>query len=259
MTSIPGLPTGYTVELPLYEGPLDLLLELIEHAELDITKISLAAVADQYLEYMQTMAAASLEDMSFFLVVAARLLQIKSEALLPRPPSREPGEEDPGDELARQLVAYKKYKQIAVLLSDREQKGLRTYLRSAPVPKIGSTLELSGLNAQDLRAIMASVLLREPRGEPVDNVVRPPLVRIRDRIVGIVRSLNRLANVTFREVMQDARSRIEIVVSFLAMLELIKQRQVTAQQDELFGSIRIERGPEWDADQALSFELEFDE
>lgn len=251
--------TGYTVELPLYEGPLDLLLELIERAELDITKISLASVADQYLDYIRSAAASNLEDLSFFLVVAARLLQIKSEALLPRPPVRELGEEDPGDELARQLVAYKKYKQIAILLSRREKEGLRTFLRSAPAPELDVRLELSDLEVEDLRALMASVLAREPRGEPVDTVMRPPLVRIRDRIMRIVRSLNRLANVTFHEVMDDARSRIEIVVSFLAMLELIKQGQVTAEQDELFGSIRLERGPEWDADQALSFELEFEE
>lgn len=248
----------YTVELPLYEGPLDLLLELIERAELDITKISLASVADQYLDYLQNVSG-SLDDLSFFLVVAARLLQIKSEALLPRPPEREPGEEDPGDELARQLVAYKKYKQIAILLYQREKAGLRTFLRSAPPPRTDTRLELADLDVEDLRALMASVLAREPRGEPVDDVVRPPLVRIRDRILRIVRSLNRLATITFQEVMHDARSRLEIVVSFLAMLELIKQGQVTAEQSELFGSIQIERGPEWDADQALSFDLEFDE
>lgn len=250
--------SSYTVELPLYEGPLDLLLELIERAELDITKISLAAVADQYLDYLQSVSG-NLDDLSFFLVVAARLLQIKSEALLPRPPEREPGEEDPGDELARQLVAYKKYKQIAILLSQREKAGLRTFLRSAPSPKMDTRLELADLDVEDLRAMMASVLAREPRGEPVDTVVRPPLVRIRDRILRIVRSLNRLATVTFQDVMGDGHSRIEIVVSFLAMLELIKQGQVTAEQSELFGSIQLERGPKWDADQALSFELEFDE
>jgi segregation and condensation protein A len=96
---------AYTVLLPVYEGPLDLLLDLIERAELDITRVSLAQVTDQYLEYLRLIPAHDLADLASFLVVAARLLQIKSEALLPRPPTREPGEEDPGDALARQLMA----------------------------------------------------------------------------------------------------------------------------------------------------------
>jgi len=93
--------TVYTVRLPVYEGPLDLLLELIERAELDITKIALAQVTDQYLAHLRSVAERDLADLASFLVVATRLLQIKSEALLPRPPEREPGEEDPrrdGDE-----------------------------------------------------------------------------------------------------------------------------------------------------------------
>jgi len=98
----------YAVQLPVFEGPLDLLLELIERAELDITRVSLAQVTHQYLEYLRLVPAHDLADLAAFLVVAARLLQIKSEALLPRPPTREPGEEDPGDALARQHIAYKK-------------------------------------------------------------------------------------------------------------------------------------------------------
>ena len=84
---------GYTIELPVYQGPLDLLLELIERAELDITRVALAQVTDQYLAYLQQFSEYHLEDLASFLVIASRLLQIKSEALLPRPPVREPGEE----------------------------------------------------------------------------------------------------------------------------------------------------------------------
>ena len=144
----------YRIQLPIYEGPLDLLLELIEQAELDITKIALAQVTDQYLAYLRQVPERLLEDLISFLLVATRLLQIKSEALLPRPPEREPGEEDPGDALARQLVAYKKYKQVAVLLSDREQDGLRSYLRLTTPPMYESKIDLTGvdLNARQLRS-----------------------------------------------------------------------------------------------------------
>ncbi|HAE58870.1 MAG TPA: hypothetical protein DCG54_05015, partial [Anaerolineae bacterium] len=104
---------NYTVQIPVYEGPLDLLLQLIERAELDITSVALAMVTDQYLKYIRAMQEARAEEISAFLVIAAKLIQIKSEALLPRPPVREVGEEDPAENLARQLRIYKQFKKIA--------------------------------------------------------------------------------------------------------------------------------------------------
>src|SRR5512144_516146 len=100
---------AYTVATPVYEGPLDLLLQLIERAELDITTLALAQVTDQYLAYLRAMEEHAAEEVSAFLVIAAKLLQIKSEALLPRPPVREVGEEDPGAALAQQLLMYKRF------------------------------------------------------------------------------------------------------------------------------------------------------
>src|SRR5512138_1256566 len=117
---------GYTVTIPVYEGPLDLLLQLIERAELDITAVALAQVTDQYLAYIHQMQVPA-DEISAFLVVAAKLLQIKSEALLPRPSVRKEGEEDLGEALARQLRIYKRYKEISKWLEDRESRHLRTY------------------------------------------------------------------------------------------------------------------------------------
>ncbi len=127
---------AYTVQLPVFEGPLDLLLHLIERAELDITRVALAQVTDQFLGYLRAMQDRRMDLAASFVVVAARLLQIKSEALLPRPPEREAGEEDPGDALARQLRLYKQFKDVAMLLHQREEAGLRTFLRLAPPPKV---------------------------------------------------------------------------------------------------------------------------
>ncbi|RME05966.1 MAG: chromosome segregation protein ScpA, partial [Anaerolineae bacterium] len=121
----------YKVVTPVYEGPLDLLLQLIEQAELDITRLALAQVTNQYLEHLQSMPQRDPEEVSAFLVIAAKLLQVKSEALLPRPPVREEGEEDPGEALARQLIIYRRYKQIAEQLGERSRQGLRCYLRLA--------------------------------------------------------------------------------------------------------------------------------
>jgi segregation and condensation protein A len=251
---------GYTIQLPVFEGPLDLLLELIERAELDITKVALANVTDQYLEYLRSVSKHQLEDLSSFLVIAARLLQIKSEALLPRPPEREPGEEDPGDALARQLVAYKKYKQIAVLLSEREEAGIRTFLRQAPAPLPEPSLDLAGVTIRDLRAALQELASMErPSGVELGNVVARPIVNIRDRISRIVDAIRRIGRVSFRSVVKDVHSRVEIVVSFLAMLELVKQRQVDVEQAELFGDIEISPAEGWRDDQEVEFELEFDE
>src|SRR4030066_1388828 len=113
--------SNYSISTPVYEGPLDLLLQLIERTELDITTLSLALVTDQYLQYIHQLTELAPDEVSAFLVIAAKLLQIKSEALLPRPPSREPGEEDPAEALARQLQVYKKFKEIAAFLEQRQE------------------------------------------------------------------------------------------------------------------------------------------
>jgi len=248
----------YAVQLPVFEGPLDLLLELIERAELDITRVSLAQVTHQYLEYLRLVPAHDLADLAAFLVVAARLLQIKSEALLPRPPTREPGEEDPGDALARQLIAYKKYKQVAVLLAEREAAGLRTYLRVAPPPSVEPMLDARGLTLEALQRAMFDVLLEAARGPALDEVVRPPVVRIRDKIRLLLDWLRRDGRTTFRQMVAQARTRLEIVVSFLAILELIKRQQVVVQQAELFGDIEVLPGTAWRPDQEPDLELDLE-
>lgn len=248
----------YTVQLPVYEGPLDLLLELIERAELDITRVSLAQVTDQYLAYLRLAPAHDLADLAAFLVVAARLLQIKSEALLPRPPTREPGEEDPGDALARQLIAYKKYKQVAVLLAGREASGLRTHLRLAPPPTVEAKLDTRGLTLELLQRAMFELLLEAARGPALNEVVRPPVIRIRDKIRRLLEALRRHGRTTFREMLAEARSRLEIVVSFLAVLELVKRQQVVVQQTELFGEIEVLPGEAWRPDQEPDLELDLE-
>ncbi len=254
------LPSPYTVQLPVYEGPLDLLLELIERAELDITKVSLAQVTDQYLEHIRGMQDAPIENLASFLVIAARLIQIKSEALLPRPVLREPGEEDPGDALTRQLVAYKKYKQVAIALAEREAAGLRSYVRLAPPPRqIPTKLDLEGVRLEDLRRALLEALAAQPEMPALQGSVVPPRVTIRGKIREIVAGLKRARRLSFRSLVRSARTRLEIVISFIALLELIKQRQIEVSQEALFGDIEVTPGPSWTEDQELAFDLEFEE
>lgn len=251
----------YTIQLPVYEGPLDLLLELIERAELDITKVALASVTDQYIAYLHQAPELELSDLASFLVIAAKLLQIKSEALLPQAPAREPDEEDLGEALARQLIAYKMYKEVAGHLGEREAAGLRSYLRLAPPPKIEPQLDLSGLTADDLYRAMAEVLASKPSGPSLDSVVAAPKVRIRDQIRLIFEIMRKAGKASFQRLLKKSSSRLEIVVSFLAVLELIKLRRITARQDELFGDIELLPGENWrgGGQDESDLELEFDE
>ncbi len=253
---------GYQVATPVYEGPLDLLLELIERAELDITRLALAQVTDQYLDYLQRLQEHNPAEVSAFLVIAARLLQIKSAALLPRPPA-EPGAvtvEDDADALARQLILYKRFKELASFIQDREERALRTYLRVAPPPKSVSTpkLDLSGVSLQDLVAAAKEVFFNQSALVSLDSVVAMPRITIREKIRVIIDTLRNVRLTSFRNMLTPGTTRIEIVVTFLALLELVKRHIVAAQQTRLFGDIALETIGEINEDEPFTIEFESD-
>jgi segregation and condensation protein A len=248
---------AYTVATPLYEGPLDLLLQLIERAELDITRLALALVTDQYLAYLKNFEDHRTDEVSAFLVIAAKLLQIKSEALLPRPPAREEGEEDPGESLARQLLVYKRFKQVAEQLSTREERHLHSYLRLAPSPKIEGSVDLSGINLQDLLSAARGILVKSDARPTLRTVVTAPAVTIRQKIKLITQQLKAYGRASLKSIVKQTRSRLDVVVTFLAILELVKRRLIEAHQDQLFGDIELEPAGSWEDGE--DFELEFGE
>ena len=248
---------AYNVSTPVYEGPLDLLLQLIERAELDITKLALAQVTEQYLVHLRSLQERAPQDVSAFLVVAARLLQIKSEALLPRPPVRDAGEEDPAEALTRQLLAYKRYKEIAQTLNARESAGLRTYLRLAPPPKIQGIVDLSEYTLNDLVNAVRSAFEQAEERPELKTVVSAPRITIRDRIRHIVSKINISQQTSFRRLLGVGHTRMEVVVTFLAMLELVKRRYLEASQEALFGDIELVPAEAWDDNP--EFETEFGE
>lgn len=248
----------YQVATPVYEGPLDLLLQLIERAELDITCLALAQVTDQFLEHIRILTDLSPDEISGFLVIAARLIQIKSEALLPRPPIREPGEEDPGEALARQLILYRQYKNIAEWLNQRQQIGFRSYLRLVPHRLTDGHVDLEGLGLVDLLEAAANAYARTLESpESLRSVITPPHVTIRQKIMYISQSLQRDGHASFRNLLKDAYTRLEIVVTFLAVLELVKQHFVLIHQTNLFSDFEIEPSKDWK--DSPEFELEFGE
>lgn len=248
--------TGYKVQTPVYEGPLDLLLTLIERSEFNITAISLALVTDQYLSYLHGLEQMRPDEISSFLVIAAKLVQIKSEALLPRPPEREPGEEDPGTELIDQLILYKRYKEIAGWLVGRQENDLRTYLRVAPPPKVQAKLDLSNLTLEGLLAAAESAFANGKGKQPLGDIISVPKVTIREKIELISKMMKNIQHMSFSGLITDKSTRIEIVVTFLALLELIKRYHISAKQDQLFGDIEFERIGEWKDDEEIEIEFE---
>jgi segregation and condensation protein A len=248
--------SSYTVNIPVYEGPLALLLDLIERAELDITAVSLSQVTDQYLAYVRALEQVTADEISSFLVIASKLIQIKSEALLPRPPVREVGEEDPAEDLARQLRLYKRYKEVGLWLEDRQTKNLRNFLRVAPPPKVEAKLDLSGITLADLLDAAERIFAQEQDKQSLGTVITAPKITIREKIELIAARLRGQHGVTFHGLLGDRPTRLEIVVTFLALLELVKRYRVLAQQEALFSDISIE--PLEEFREGEEFELEFE-
>jgi segregation and condensation protein A len=237
LLSKPG--SNYTIHTEVYEGPLDLLLDLITKAELDITRLSLAMVTDQYLQYLAAMQHTSATEVSGFLIIAAKLIQIKSEALLPRPLERLDGEEDPALSLARQLRLYKAIKQSAQWLQGLEQQGLRTFIRLAPPPKIEDSLDLTNVNINDLIELLKALYHYQEDAAPITTVVTIPRVTIKNKIRELIDRLRMQQHLSYRQMLPKDYDRVEAIVLFLAVLELIKQQYVDAVQEGLFSDINI--------------------
>lgn len=256
MENLLGRQLNYTVHIPVYDGPLDLLLDLIERAELDITSVSLATVTDQYLASIKHLEQLNADEISAFLVIAAKLLQIKSEALLPRPPTHAAGEEDIGRSLVDQLKLYKRYKEIGLWMNERQQANLRTHLRVAPPPKVEPKLDLTNLTLEKLVSAAEEAFAKERNKQPLGVIIAPPRVTIREKIDLIARVMKEVEHSTFHALLQPGASRLEIVVTFLAMLELVKRYHIEARQENLFSDIAIDRMEEWKEDEEIDIEFE---
>jgi len=256
MDNLLGRQLNYTVHTSVYEGPLDLLLDLIERAELDITSVSLATVTDQYLASIRDLEKLNADEISAFLVIAAKLLQIKSEALLPRPPARAAGEEDVGRSLVDQLKLYKRFKDIGGWMNERLEANLRTYLRVAPPPKVEPKLDLSNITLERLVCAAQEAFAKDRNKQPLDVIIAAPRVTIREKIDLITKTMKEVQRSTFRALLNPGASRLEIVVTFLAMLELVKRYRLEARQADLFSEIEIDRSEDWQEDEEIDIEFE---
>ncbi len=246
------LGAGYAVDLPAFQGPVQLLLHLIEREELDISEISLVAVTEQYLRAITQLEELDPDALAGFLDVASRLLYIKSNRLLPRPRVDEEEEEDAGDALIRHLIEYRQFKQAANSLKDRAAAGRRAFVRPAAPPPSGLRTprppDLSGVDLPSLQAALMRALERIPVERPAPKL-QPYTITVADQIER-VRSHVRLASesgathaqtkIAFSALLGKGYSRIEVIVTFLAVLELIKLRELRFSQTGTFGEIMLQ-------------------
>ena len=264
-----GHQSNYVVRLPVFEGPLDLLLHLIEKRQMEITTISLLSVTDQYVAYLQQWQEESmpLANMAAFISIATRLLYIKSQSLLPHTSKEElTGEMESAaamaEELRTHLLEYKLAKEIASYLRLREEAGLQTYGRSGLLAGIEAQLawtppSLVGLEADTLARAFSRILELRVRDE-ANNAAFLPLARVRvsERIAEITSFLRTQPRLLLSELLENETSRLVIIVTFLAVLELWKRSSITVAQSSLFSPIVLERGEKWSEDTKLSGESE---
>lgn len=232
----------YRIDLPVFAGPLDLLLHLIERQELDITAISLARVTEQFLAQVELLKERRVEQLIDFLSIGARLALIKSRALLPVTPAL-PGateeEGDPAEALIRQLKAYKRFKEAAAWLSGRMEQGLRTHLRVSPPPRLEGKLDLGNLTAESLRKAMVVVAERADVLEDSVALIQPRRLTIEEQLTRLRGRLQQKRPFYFGDMLSRGRDQTEVAITLLALLELIKRREASAQQEALFGPITI--------------------
>lgn len=234
------------IRIPVFQGPLDLLLVLIEHNDLDITAVSLVQVTDQYLLAVRRQDGLDTNALAEFVGIGAKLIYLKSRALLPPVPA-EPGVELEEDVVGRELVdmlrEYKRFGAAVNMLEERQQQGLRFYTRRAPAPEVPPGNGLDAVTMDRLVAIMRDVLRkkeRRPSAAP-QGIVRRDTLTLGQRIDDLRDRLRRSGSFAFRAVIEQCEERIEVIIVFLAILELIKRGECDVRQSEAWGDIEVTR------------------
>jgi len=241
---------GIHVKVAAFEGPLDLLLHLIEEAQVDITDIPLAEIANQYFEALAMMQELEIDVASEYLVVAAQLLAIKSRKLLPEPSAASEEEVQAEEEqlqqlLLERLLQYRQFKKAAEALRQRENQQSLLHMRephpqwpTADEPAIAQPLALKH-TPEELQAVFLQVMQREvPQPPAPPAFFRPRRITVQEKLQQIVRRLRQREVATFWEFVPD-RQRHDIVVTFLALLELLKQHRIEMRQQALFAEITV--------------------
>jgi segregation and condensation protein A len=232
----------YKVKLEVFEGPLDLLLYLIKQDEIDIYDVSLERITRQYLEYLQAFKELNIELAGEFIVMAANLIYLKSRSLLPvdqQPPEEDAGEDDPRWDLIRQLIEYKKFKEAAAQLHVRELEQERIFARTGvSSPDREQPLRLGEVGIFQLINAFQTVIKRVEARHDVQEIFGERF-SVSEKIDTILKRVAGGAAVRFSDLFGAVVSRVEVAVTFLALLELIRLKQVRAIQRSIFDEIEI--------------------
>lgn len=231
----------YKIKIDQFEGPLDLLLQLIEEEKMDVTMVSIAKVADHFLEYFEAnRGQITLYHLSSFLLVASKLLLIKSKALLPSLEFNEDEEEEIKD-LEYQLAEFKKFKDIAVKVAKKYESDEESFSRDSFLSVGVSFSPPEDAQPLDLKKAFIRVLKGIPVTDDLKKEVVKDVVTLEQKVMQIERKLHSAKHFKFSEIVSKKTDRIEVVVSFLALLEMIKQKVVNVSQEDLFSDIQVER------------------
>ncbi len=238
-------------KLDTFEGPLDLLLHLIEKNKFNIFDIPIVQITEQYLAYLDTMEE-DMDVMSDFLVMAATLISIKSRMLLPKEEKEEEEEEDPRSELVKSLLEYKMYKYASYELKDMSYDAGNSFYKSETIPPEVKQIKqevdpgelLQDITMQKLNEIFQTLLRREiDRVDPVRSkfgTIKRDEIRLEDKMVEIRNEIRGLKSINFRTLLGSRRGKVNLIVSFLAILELMKSGVLVIRQEEMFGDIMID-------------------
>ena len=240
------------VKLPVFEGPLDLLLHLIDKNKIDIYDIPIVEITDQYLEYIHQMEREDLDIMSEFMVMAATLLDIKCRMLLPKEVNEEGEEEDPRAELVMRLLEYKKFRLMSEELKDLETGADRVFYKDPTIPPEVKEYEepvdldklLDGVTLTKLQKIFEAVMKRQQdKIDPVRSTfgtIKKEPVSLEDKITSVLGYARKHRKFSFRQMLEKQRDKTEVVVTFLALLELMKVGKIHLTQEHLFDDMYIE-------------------
>lgn len=242
---------GIPVKLEVFEGPLDLLLHLIDKNKVDIYDIPIVEITNQYMEYIRDMQEKDLNIMSEFLLMAATLLDIKCRMLLPAPVNEDGEEEDPRAELVEQLLQYKMYKYMSYELKDRQSEGVRLMFKEATVPDEVKAYEppvdmdelLDGITLSRLNEIFKEVMKKQL--DKIDTrhstfgKIEKEEVTVEDKLEYLNQYIATHKKFSFRDLLKKQQSKTQLVVTFLAILEMMKMGTILVEQENTFDDIVI--------------------
>ncbi len=242
---------GLTVKLETFEGPLDLLLHLLEKNKVNIYDIPIVEITNQYMDYIHEMERQDLDIMSEFMVMAATLIDIKARMLLPKKVTEEEAEEDPRTDLVQQLLEYKLYKSISYELKDRQMDADRVMYKEPTIPQEVAQYVppfdmeelLNGLTLEKLNAVFESVIKRQTdKIDPVRSKfgrIEKEEVSLEEKMAALERYAQKHRQFSFRGLLERQSGRVQVIVTFLAILELMKTGKIEIFQKQAFDDISI--------------------